>query len=225
MTVEPARLAATIVVARPARAPSEVEILVLRRSEAHRFAPGFVVFPGGAVDPGDRTLAARWFGAPEDDARACALRELAEETGLRLTADRSLVPAAAEDGAVPQREQLPEIAHWIAPEFLPMRFDARFFAAAVSRGGDEIPHGREAVAAWWALAADVLEGQRTGDIQLAWPTFKMLEALSRCRTVDDVLALRVEQVPPPVRSHVAPRAGQAPTAGSEPEPGDGGGDG
>jgi len=213
MTVEPARLAATIVVARPAPAGNDVEILVLRRSEAHRFAPGFVVFPGGALDPGDRGLAERWFGSPDDEARACALRELAEETGLRLTADRSLVPAGEPDGAIPSREQLPEIAHWVAPEFLPTRFDARFFAAAISRGGDEIPYGREATAAWWALAGDVLAGQRAGDIQLAWPTFKMLEGLSACRTVDDVLALRVEQVPPPLRSHVAPRPSGGPEGG------------
>src|SRR6266571_5289633 len=53
------RPAATIVLARAAPGHG-VEVLVLRRSEASRFAPGFVVFPGGAEDPDDDELARRW---------------------------------------------------------------------------------------------------------------------------------------------------------------------
>ena len=45
------RPAATIVVARPGQ--GGVKVLMLRRSAASRFVPGFLVFPGGAIDPGD----------------------------------------------------------------------------------------------------------------------------------------------------------------------------
>src|ERR671931_2452308 len=79
------RPAATVIVAREA-SPS-VEVLVLRRSEQSRFAPGYAVFPGGSIEPGDTELAKRWFRDEEEAARACAIRELAEETGLALTSD------------------------------------------------------------------------------------------------------------------------------------------
>jgi 8-oxo-dGTP pyrophosphatase MutT (NUDIX family) len=230
--VEPARAAATIVLVRDAtsgpvvdcavraNASSEPQVLVLRRAAAARFAPGFVVFPGGAVDPADADLAARWFGTRDEAARACAVRELAEETGLLLNA--SGIRSRAGSSPVlhheldkltpPAPDRLPEIARWIAPDFLPTRFDARFFAAAVS--GDAVPtiDAREAEHAWWTRPSEVLEQHRVGSIELAWPTFKSLEALAGCSSVAEVLALRIEQVPPPLRSHVAPRPGPAPRA-------------
>src|SRR6184192_2756413 len=80
------RRAATVVVVRSVDGGG-VEVLVLRRSRSSRFAPGFVVFPGGAVDDGDRELARRWFGSPTELDRACAVRELREEAGLVLGSD------------------------------------------------------------------------------------------------------------------------------------------
>ena len=91
--------AATLVLLRDAAAGPEV--LLLRRSRATRFAPGFYVFPGGRVDPsdGDGTLARLWDGLDPAAARArlglgpgaipsalayygAAVREAFEETGV-----------------------------------------------------------------------------------------------------------------------------------------------
>jgi len=80
--VEP-KPAATVIVARDA--PRGIEVAVLRRSAGTRFAPGFVVFPGGAVELADEPLAGAWFGDEREAPRACAIRELGEETGLVLT--------------------------------------------------------------------------------------------------------------------------------------------
>src|SRR2546430_7900299 len=101
-TIAAIRPAATIVVARPG-VRGGVEVLALRRSPASRFAPGFVVFPGGVIEDGDAGLARRWVGREQDLARACALRELAEETGLVLT-EHGLVEAP---GLLPGAEGLP----------------------------------------------------------------------------------------------------------------------
>ena len=76
------RAAATVILVRGSDAGPEV--LVLRRGAAQRFLPGYVAFPGGAVDPGDADLAERWFGTPNEAARACAVRELAEEVGIAI---------------------------------------------------------------------------------------------------------------------------------------------
>jgi 8-oxo-dGTP pyrophosphatase MutT (NUDIX family) len=201
--IVPARPAATVVVVREATgqpgAGDGIEILVLRRSATSRFAPGFVVFPGGAVEEGDRVRARDWFRAPNEAARACAIRELAEETGLLLTAHGLDPTGSIDDGAFepPSIERLPEVARWIAPEFLPVRFDACFFAVEAGAGLEPRPDGVEADLAWWASPQQILEDQRAGRAQLMWPTFKTLEALSACTTIREVLALRIEQAPPP----------------------------
>jgi 8-oxo-dGTP pyrophosphatase MutT (NUDIX family) len=198
----PARPAATVIVVRPGASTGDLEFLMLARSRHSRFAPGFVVFPGGVAEPGDQDLSRAWFGRTDEEsvARACALRELAEETGLVVTREglrRSSVGGRPEAFIPPTTHQVPEVARWIAPEFLPVRFDARFFALACREAIEPVADGREAVAAWWSSAGAVLEGFREGRVQLMWPTLKMLEALAGCASVEDVLRLRVEQVERP----------------------------
>jgi 8-oxo-dGTP pyrophosphatase MutT (NUDIX family) len=177
-----------------------LEILALRRSAASRFAPGFVVFPGGTVDDGDARLAERWFGRPEEVARACAVRELAEETGLVMTRGGLVeAPGRLPGGAglpPPAPEDLPEMARWVAPEFVPVRFDATFYAVASPRGLIPTPDGIEVERVWWATPGSLLTEATAGDALLMWPTLRTLQALAECRTVDDVLMLKVEAGPP-----------------------------
>jgi 8-oxo-dGTP pyrophosphatase MutT (NUDIX family) len=172
-----------------------------------RFAPGSIVFPGGAIDAADATLAERWFGSSNEAPRACAVRELVEEAGLLLSADGVVEAAGLPVGwaSPPGVDRLCEIGRWIAPEFLETRFDARFYAAWCLADVRPTPDGTEADAAWWARADEILERHRDGTVLLAWPTFTMLGAIATCQAVEDVLRLRVPQVPPPVPSHVAPR--------------------
>ncbi|MEP6476611.1 MAG: NUDIX domain-containing protein [Actinomycetota bacterium] len=169
------------------------EVLVLERSGASRFLPGYVVFPGGAADADDAELAARWFGTADETARACAVRELAEEAGLALT-DAGLVCDGAldsVDAAPPALHQLGELARWIAPRSVPVRFDARFFVVAAGDGPDPTPDGTEAVAAWWASPRHLLREWEAGVRKLYWPTWFTMQALARAETVDELLALRI----------------------------------
>jgi 8-oxo-dGTP pyrophosphatase MutT (NUDIX family) len=102
------------------------EVLMGMRGAGAIFMPSKYVFPGGAVDNGDHadaylssTCVARLSqecssDAPTPEALAgCALRELVEETGLRLA------PAAP----------LVFVFRAITPAGSPRRFDARFFLA------------------------------------------------------------------------------------------------
>jgi 8-oxo-dGTP pyrophosphatase MutT (NUDIX family) len=186
------RPAATVIAARDAG--DGVEVLVLQRSPGSRFLPGYVVFPGGAVDADDAELARRWFGYAQEATRACAIRELAEETGLALTSN-GLRPDAdgAVDEAPPAPDALRQISHWIAPEEVPVRFDARFYAVSVSNGVQPTADGAEAEHAWWADPRALLREYEAGTTSLYWPTFKVMEALARCSTVEEVLALDVPQ--------------------------------
>jgi 8-oxo-dGTP pyrophosphatase MutT (NUDIX family) len=90
-----------------------VEVLMLRRSAAMKFAPGAYVFPGGAVDAADYGAEVGWqgpspaefgarLGAPPDVARAlvcAAVRETFEESGVLLAGEPGGGPLAAPSGA------------------------------------------------------------------------------------------------------------------------------
>jgi 8-oxo-dGTP pyrophosphatase MutT (NUDIX family) len=122
VTAKP-RDAATVMVLRPAREGAEVsapeasagrperelvpeasagiEVLMLRRTAAMKFAPGAYVFPGGSVDEADADLGIAWYGpdpaevgarlgASPELARAlvcAAVRETFEESGVLLAGE------------------------------------------------------------------------------------------------------------------------------------------
>jgi 8-oxo-dGTP pyrophosphatase MutT (NUDIX family) len=194
------RPAATVIVARPA--DDGVEVLILTRGESSRFLPGFAVFPGGAIEPGDADLAVRLFGDPEERARACAVRELHEEAGILLTAGGPVArhpdgPLTSVSFDPPEASSLVEIGRWIAPKFFESRFDARFFATAAPPGLDPVADCLEIAEARWARPDSVLEAVDRGRTQVIWPTLVTLRALAGCNEVSDVLALRVDQIPNP----------------------------
>jgi len=189
------RLAASVIGVRDAE--DGPEVLVIERSLDHRFLPGYVAFPGGAVDPGDASLAARWFGDEREVGRAAAVRELVEEVGLAITADAVIAtdrPGAldAVEAAPPSVDRLSEVARWIAPESVPVRFDARYYAVRIEDGAAPTADGDEAAAAWWRSPRDLLEGWEAGDLLLYWPTHFTMRALASCRDADELLALRID---------------------------------
>jgi 8-oxo-dGTP pyrophosphatase MutT (NUDIX family) len=187
------RRAASVIAVR--EETSSPEVLLLERSLDSRFLAGYVVFPGGAVDPDDADLAVSWFGTPEEDVRAAAIRELAEEAGLILTAaGLAVAPEHPLDAVLadpPAPEQLVEIAHWVAPEDVPVRFDARYYAVRSPAGLRPVADGAEVTRAWWAAPAAVLDGWREGKGRLYWPTWLTMAALARCDAADQVMSLRV----------------------------------
>lgn len=188
---EPIRKAAAVIAVREGR--HGPEILVLERSAGSRFLPGYVAFPGGATDDEDAAHARRWFGSADDAQRACAVRELLEEVGLALTAEGLRAapgePMDAIEASPPRPEQLSLVAHWIAPEQVPVRFDARFFAVAARDGVEPTPDGHEAASAWWASPAALLEDWAAGRRKLYWPTYFTMRALADCVSVEELLAI------------------------------------
>jgi len=120
-----ARHAASLLVLRDG--PAGTEVLMGQRGAGHRFMPNRLVFPGGAVDPGDAAMPAA--AEPRPDviamlsrgarpplARAlvyAAARELQEETGLTL-------------GDLPRLDRMDYLCRAITPPSSPIRFNARF---------------------------------------------------------------------------------------------------
>jgi hypothetical protein len=118
--------------------------------------------------------------------------------------DRTPIEEARFDAPPPSL--LVESARWLAPEFLEVRFDARFFSVEAPRGVEPVPDRVEIDRAWWARPADVVDESRRGRAPLMWPTLVTLEALDGCVSVEQAMALQVRQVPPPPPG-VQPRRG------------------
>jgi len=101
-----------VMLLRPAVAGAGVEVLMLRRVAAMKFAPGAYVFPGGSVDPADYEAAVGWhgpdpaefgarLGASAEMARAlvcAAVRETFEEAGVLLAGAPDGGPVADPSG-------------------------------------------------------------------------------------------------------------------------------
>jgi 8-oxo-dGTP pyrophosphatase MutT (NUDIX family) len=155
-----------------------LEVLLLRRTEKAKFMPGVWVFPGGALDHPD--------GEGDAGHRACALRELAEETEILL-----------EDP-----DELVLFSRWITPEVISTRFDARFYLAKAPPHCRPRPDGVEVVEAAWVGPSEALEAQRSGKMALAFPTVRQLEALtgfdSAAESIDAFRDRRIEPVLPKV---------------------------
>jgi len=140
-----------------------------------------------------------------------AIREAFEESGILLAhgqssidegqvmrlgrhrakvhADPSIfVSRLGDEGLKLATDRLFYFAHWITPEVLPIRFDARFFVAVAPSGQEASPDGKETVEARWISPRDALEEHRKGRLQLAPPTFHSLSELAEFRTVDEAIA-------------------------------------
>jgi len=172
--------AATVIAVRDGEAG--LETLMLRRNSKIAFG-GMWVFPGGRVDPEDRDP-----GRPDDDfaaARRAAVREAMEEAGLAF-GDRDLHA----------------YSHWTPPAITPRRFPTWFFLAAAP-AGEVVIDGGEIREHLWLRPADALDRQRSGEIELAPPTYVTLFELSGRESVAETLAAMREWKPEQFETRIA----------------------
>jgi 8-oxo-dGTP pyrophosphatase MutT (NUDIX family) len=145
----PPRLAATVLLLRPAHGTDALECYMLRRSGGSPFMPDSLVFPGGRLDDAD--------GDPSDDATwaRAAARECEEEAGLVVD------PAA-----------MTWFDTWCTPSVEPRRFLARFFSIVLGAGDGEAAQadGTETMDGRWWTAAAALDAWRTGKADVPPPT-------------------------------------------------------
>jgi 8-oxo-dGTP pyrophosphatase MutT (NUDIX family) len=162
----PIRDAATVILVRDAG--GEASVLMGQRGRTAAFLPEKYVFPGGAVDADDQALPlagdldpscrrrlAQRSNRPPEALAAAAIREVWEETGLRLGRREPWEApqgweSFAETGLAPDVSALRFFFRAVTPPGRPRRFDARFFLADAgalsddpddfSRAEDELRH-------------------------------------------------------------------------------------
>ena len=142
---------------------------------------------------------------------SAAIRELFEETGVLLAySDRACeVPAAASIGETERRglnngvlawdrlvrernltlaaRDLHYFAYWVTPKSEPRRFSTRFFVAPMPAGQLAVHDGVELIDSCWMTARDVLEAQRSRQMQLIYPTYRSLRDIANLQSVSDIV--------------------------------------
>jgi 8-oxo-dGTP pyrophosphatase MutT (NUDIX family) len=161
------------------------ELLMVERPRTMAFAAGAMVFPGGRIDAEDWTDS----GALIDAARAAAVRETREETGLEV----------APDALVPFARWRPNFRHH-------RRFDTYFFLAPCpADAGPLRPQPGECERAEWLTAADVLAQIARGEASAIFPTLRNLERLAQFGSFAEAeaqaRAIPVETITPWVEEH------------------------
>jgi 8-oxo-dGTP pyrophosphatase MutT (NUDIX family) len=165
----PPREAATVILLRGGN--SALEVLLVKRNPNARFMGGVWVFPGGALDRGDRDHDGPPASDPAAPHRAAALRELHEEASVSIDDPGSLV----------------EFSRWITPAQITVRFDTRFFLAALPDGQHPAVDGEECVDLGWFTPAAALDAHRRDELALVFPTIKHLEQLGAFASVAELI--------------------------------------
>jgi 8-oxo-dGTP pyrophosphatase MutT (NUDIX family) len=142
-----------------------LEVLFGKRTPHARFMPNVWVFPGGAVEShGDDEPTA-------DDFRAAAVRELEEETAVKLDESAELVP----------------FSRWITPREVKVRFDTHFYLALAPSHCAPEADGEEIVDIGWFAPSDALERHAAGKMLLVFPTIKNLESLLEFKSAEEAI--------------------------------------
>lgn len=185
---------------------------MVKRPETARFMPGVWVFPGGAVDSEDAAPPDVFVNQAPEDWKVAAIREIAEETGIWLTDNgtevrdpsASVLADVADAGLKLDADRLVYFANWITPRVFPIRFDTRFFLAAVEDSVMGTVDGDELVDLAWVEPADALRREGNGSWEIAFPTRQTLKflagAASAASLVDEVRRLvRIPSIEPRLR--------------------------
>lgn len=153
-----ARDAASLLVYRKKK--NQLEVLVGKRSERAKFAPGVYVFPGGNMEDADKKILINTRMDPDGvpsgaskDIQALALtaiRETWEETGILLSNNGSLTRSThptwekfRKRELVPAPEHISYLGRAITPAESDIRFHARFFTVDWKYCKGEIRSGGE----------------------------------------------------------------------------------
>lgn len=195
----PPSLAASLLLARDGAAG--VEVVMGRRPERGTFG-GAWVFPGGVIEDADRDHALTGLDMDDGPARAAAIRETAEETGVFITDPPGMhVPdlhgaafyeELAALGARIAGESLIYVSNWVTPVGVPRRFDTRFYLCHY-----EGPLGEsstdELSEVGWVDPRRALAEHDVGRMGLILVTLKHLEYLAGFSTVDGLVDDLVER--------------------------------
>ena len=169
MDLIPAAIVITLRQASPAP-----RVLLVRRNPALEVQGGAWAFPGGRVSERDGSLEG---SQALITARACAVREMKEETNLSFDPDDLIL-----------------LTRWVTPVELDKRFYTWIFISAGDNDRVKVD-GREIIDHRWCTAQQALERHHGGDMQLTPPAYVILANLARMADVGTGIDTLAGQIP------------------------------
>jgi 8-oxo-dGTP pyrophosphatase MutT (NUDIX family) len=159
----------------------------------------------------DRETALRILGDMPNAELACgawvaAVRETFEETGILLAhtpvpqdrraflrrrllaGEKNFNELVREERLVLACDRLEYFAHWITPEFLPLRYDVRFFVTRAPEDQSACPDGVELTGHVWITPRRALTEYAADRFPMVLPTIMTLRELAAYRSIEAVLA-------------------------------------
>jgi 8-oxo-dGTP pyrophosphatase MutT (NUDIX family) len=115
-------------------------------------------------------------------ARDAASRERSRAISVARTAllaeDRSFADVTRELSATFTAAPMTYFARWVTPRRLSRRYDALFFLVTLPGRDQDVTITEEHDEASWVSAAEALEGFRSGEFPMLFPTWKTIEELA-----------------------------------------------
>ena len=137
-----------------------------------------------------------------------AVRELFEEVGILLTAETLAPDVAAKlpalhlalldrsltfAGLLEQENlrcdlaRLGYFSHWQTPSQIPLRFDTRFFIAALPPEQTPLPSSYEVTHSLWLAPEQAMQLHERGELPMSFPTFASLRTLADFDALETLL--------------------------------------
>ena len=92
------------------------------------------------------------------------------------------------EGLTLAADRLHYFSHWITPEFLPHRYDVRFFVAEAPVNQEALHDGIELTRHVWLTPKKILEGFRRREFDMVVPTLVTIEEISRHKTIQEIIS-------------------------------------
>ena len=156
------RPAATIMLLRETN--EGIKVLLLKRNEALKFAPGYWVFPGGKIELPELEQTT----SVEAAARLAAIRETVEETGIHV-----------------KEIDLTHYVHWTTPKGGNRRFGTWFFYAWTDAVDVQVD-GSEIIDYQWLTVAEAFERLQDKKLPILPPTYISMLRISTLRSRDEI---------------------------------------
>lgn len=117
----------------------------------------------------------------EERRRFCDYRQALIENKMRfsqiLEAEELFLPL----------DRIHYFSHWITPEFLPLRYDVRFFVTEMPADQDVMHDGIELTDHVWIRPSEALKQYERGMMDMVLPQIMTLEDMKRFKTVAEVI--------------------------------------
>jgi recombination protein RecT len=171
-----------------------LELLMVKRNPALKFAGGFFAFPGGKIEANDfqdnQKLKA---------AKIAALRECYEEIGF--------VPNMYNNSGSFEKiiknyplESIFPLSRWRPPPEITPKFDTYFFFTKSNQRFVPIVDGKEIIDSIWISPQKAIEKYKTSEMKLLFPTIMTIHLLSKLQSFEAIMRFANWENPPIIQT-------------------------